>query len=492
MTDPRVASAHLPWHVDVTDAVVPAEVDPLAWDRAWFDLAAQEAGEAVNLTEDRRVGHTWLRAPERAPEPGIAAQIADAQDAVRDLADGVLGRRIRCEDGRPFQQVLHIGIGGSALAPQLITSALASPEGLPIETLDNVDPDGIARTLHRLGPRLETTLVLVASKSGGTVETREATRLVRAAIEARGTSFRKHAVAITMPGSSLSREAGDWLAQVPIWDWVGGRFGATSAVGLLPAALAGADTTELLAGAAEMDAWTRRTAWNQQPAALLAASWHAAAQRGHDVVLLPYCDRLGLLGRFAQQLVMESLGKREDRAGQTVERGLTIYGNKGSTDQHAYVQQLRDGRYDALTTFVAVLDDGASDATSTGDLLHGFLAGTRRALRERGRATATILVDRLDARGLGGLIALLERAVGLLASLWDINGYDQPGVEAGKRAATAVLTDLETLHRRLAAGPVHEADLLHGTGDPSEVRHLLLRLAATGRVVRDGAHWRTR
>jgi glucose-6-phosphate isomerase len=215
----------------------------------------------------------------------------------------------------------------------------------------------------------------------------------------------------------------------------------------LPAALQGFDVDAMLAGAREVDALTRHPETRKNPAALLALMWHwAGGGRGlKDMVILPYKDRLELLSKYLQQLVMESLGKERDLAGQVVHQGIAVYGNKGSTDQHAYVQQLREGVPNFFATFFEVLRDRAGgsmtvedDATS-GDYLSGFLLGTRRALYENARESVTITIPEVSARTVGGLIALYERAVGLYASLTNINAYHQPGVEAGKRAATAVL-----------------------------------------------------
>ena len=141
---------------------------------------------------------------------------------------------------------------------------------------------------------------------------------------------------------------------------------------------------------------------------------------------------------------MESIGKQFDLKGNRVEQGLTVYGNKGSTDQHAYVQQLREGVPNFFAVFVRVLEDGGSamevePGVTAGDYLHGFLLGTRTALFENGRESMTITVPRVDARIVGALIALFERAVGFYANLVGINAYHQPGVEAGKKAAASVL-----------------------------------------------------
>lgn len=163
------------------------------------------------------------------------------------------------------------------------------------------------------------------------------------------------------------------------------------------------------------------------------------------MVILPYKDRLLLLSRYLQQLVMESLGKELDLDGHPVHQGIVVYGNKGSTDQHAYVQQLRDGPDNFFATFIEVLEDreGPSsevgEGATSGDYLLGFLLGTREALTEEGRSSITITIPRVSPQTVGALIALYERAVGLYASLVNINAYHQPGVEAGKKAAGRVL-----------------------------------------------------
>jgi glucose-6-phosphate isomerase len=182
------------------------------------------------------------------------------------------------------------------------------------------------------------------------------------------------------------------------------------------------------------------------------------------MVVLPYRDRLEVFSRYLQQLVMESLGKRLDRQGQVVHQGLAVYGNKGSTDQHAYVQQLRDGIDNFFVTFLETLDDPADvpslDGEQPGDFLEGFLQGTRSALSEGGRQSLTITLARFDECSLGALIALFERAVGLYAELIDVNAYHQPGVEAGKKAAAVVLSLQGRLEALLADGQPRSLDEL--------------------------------
>jgi glucose-6-phosphate isomerase len=418
--------------------------------KAYQAMDRLESGEIGNPDEKRMVGHYWLRAPDLAPSPEISRKIKETQEKIRDFSAQVHSGKIVTPQGKRFSRQLVVGVGGSALGPQFLSHALGTP-GSPMKAsfLDNTDPDGIDRVLNEAADRLTETLTIVISKSGSTIDTRNGMLEAKAAYESRELPFGKFAVAITEAGSELERlaEKNDWLAIFPMWEWVGGRTSVTSAVGLLPAALQGIDIDHFLTGARLCDEVTRNKKTPSNPAALLALMWfHASRGQGtRDMVILPYKDSLQLFPKYLQQLAMESLGKERDLNGRIVNQGLTVYGNKGSTDQHAYVQQLRDGVNNFFITFIEVLSDRdrkslqvKPDVTS-GDYLIGFLHGTRRALSEKGRESITLTLERVDARSLGVLIALYERAVGLYASLINVNAYDQPGVEAGKRAAGAII-----------------------------------------------------
>ena len=348
------------------------------------------------------------------------------------------------------------------MGPQFVSDALASSsDWMKAYFLDNTDPDGIDKVFAELGAAISQTLTIVISKSGSTKETRNGMLEAKAAYQRAGLDFSQHAVAVTGADSELDRlaRAEGWLERFPMWDWVGGRTSVTSAVGLLPAALQGIDIKALLEGAKLCDLVTSRTATEQNPAAVMALMWHyATGGRGaKDLVMLPYKDRLLLLSRYLQQLIMESIGKEFDRDGVAVNQGLTVYGNKGSTDQHAYVQQLREGVANFFVTFIEVLKDrnGESlrveEGITSGDFLFGFFQGTRTALYENGRESMTITINQVDAYSVGVLIALFERSVGFYASLININAYHQPGVEAGKKAAGSVIalqkSVMEQLHK---------------------------------------------
>jgi len=467
-----------------------------AMEKAYAAMDALEKGAIANPDENRMVGHYWLRAPELAPEPGLATEIRQTVAAVKAFAARVHSGEIKPQQAARFTHLLSIGIGGSALGPMFVADALghSGTDRMQACFIDNTDPDGIARELARLGDALSETLVLVMSKSGTTPETRNGMLVLAEAYRRLGLDFARHAVAVTGEGSSLDRQVQQqgWLARFPMWDWVGGRTSEMSAVGLVPGLLQGLDMDALLAGAAAMDKATRQHDTATNPAALLALMWHVLTNgKGEkDMVVLPYKDRLLLFSRYLQQLVMESLGKRNDLDGVRVDQGISVYGNKGSTDQHAYVQQLRDGVNNFFVTFIRVLEDGGTPfevepGATPGDYLHGFLLGTREALFANDRQSVTITASRVDARTVGALIALFERAVGFYATLMNINAYHQPGVEAGKKAAAAVLALQGKVLASLSATPQTADQLAAAVGavDAAETIYLVLEhLAANGRV----------
>jgi len=470
-----------------TDAWL-AGMEPLA-QKAFAAMAALEKGAVSNPDEKRMVGHYWLRTPELAPNAEIREEIVKCYAGVREFA-------LRTHQEGKFMDVLVIGIGGSALGPQFVADALGTADDrMRLHFLDNTDPDGIDRTLESLQHRLDHTLVVTISKSGSTPETRNGMLETEAAYRRAGIDFASRAVAVTGAGSTLDKHAVEqnWLARFPMWDWVGGRTSVMSAVGLLPLALQGADVGGILGGAAAMDEWTRTTETRRNPAMLLALSWHFAGggKGAKDMVVLPYKDRLALFSKYLQQLVMESLGKKLDLDGREVHQGVAVYGNKGSTDQHAYVQQLRDGVNNFFATFIEVRKMRSAagievePGVTSGDYLQGFLRGTRQALYESGRDSVTVSIPEVSARTVGAMIALYDRAVGFYASLVNINAYHQPGVEAGKKAAAAVLK-LQLAVRASLSAEARTADqiaqLLHEDGEA--VFHSLTHLAANDAKVR--------
>jgi len=462
--------------------------------RAFSEMRQLESGAIANVDERRMVGHYWLRNPALAPSASLRWDIEETNARIKKFAAEVHAGDIAPAKGK-FRHLLLIGIGGSALGPQFVADALGNA-GDPMDAFffDNTDPNGFDRVWGKLTDALEETLVIVISKSGGTKETRNGMVETEMRYRAARLDFVRHAVAVTGIGSALDRHAekNDWLARFPMHDWVGGRTSVMSAVGLLPMALLGFEIDRFLAGAAAMDQLTRADVVEQNAAMLLALMWFYAGEgRGtKDMVILPYKDRLALFSRYLQQLVMESLGKEKDRNGKVVHQGIAVYGNKGSTDQHAYVQQLRDGVLNFFVTFIEVQKDRTAASVkvetdfTSGDYLHGFLRGTRKALFEKQRESITIGMPEVSAFSVGALVALYERAVGFYGSLVNINAYNQPGVEAGKKAATELLQLQTKVREKLNRNPQSADQIARVLGaDPESVYHLLVHLHANDPTV---------
>ncbi|MBF6170088.1 glucose-6-phosphate isomerase [Nocardia blacklockiae] len=482
--------------VDVSGADFPisypeAMAKPMA--RAFAAMAALEHGDIANADEGRRVGHYWLRAPARAPDRRTAAALENSWALLGGFADRVRTGELSGVGGR-FRNLIHVGIGGSATGVQMLCDAWRHrSDDVCVQVLDNADPDGVDRVIGNLVGGLGQTLVSVVSKSGITPTPWHVMLALERAYSDAGATFAAHAVATTMAGSDLAERAfaNRWLQTFPLWEWVGGRYSVTSMVGLLPAALLGVRTEEFLAGAARMDECTRVTAIEKNPAALLALTWFwlGGGIGERNMVVLPYRDELVGLTRWIQQLVMESVGKRVDRTGRIVHQGLTVYGHKGVSDQHSYLQQLREGRDDSFVMFIGThrargaCPRGIDPSDTLDGHLFGGLLGTMRALSERGRPSIVIMLPDSDEHSLGGLVALFERAVGLYAELIDVNAYDQPGVD--KHVAVKILElqkdALACLAR--AGGPMTALTVAEkiGVAEHADIVHRLLEHLSIGR-----------
>jgi len=364
-----------------------------------------------------------------------------------------------------FDDVVILGIGGSALGPIALRTALRpsgwnmlddkARGGFPrLHVLDNVDPETIAALLGRL--RLERTLFIVTSKSGGTAETMAQFLIVHDRITAAKLDVGKQMVFVTDPKQGALRPLAQRL-KVPALDIppnIGGRFSVLTPVGTLPAALIGIDVKSLLAGAAEMAKRCDGEDLSGNPAGVYAMlQWIADTQlRKTIAVFMPYSDPLRDFAAWFVQLWAESLGKKKPD-GTSV--GSTPLAALGATDQHAQVQLFMEGPADKTVTFVAVkerstdlkIPDGFPDVKELGYLTGHSLAelidveqrATAGALARRGRPNMTIHLDRVDATHVGQLMMLLEIATAYTGQLYGIDAFDQPGVELGKQFAYAQL-----------------------------------------------------
>ncbi|HEX2717372.1 MAG TPA: glucose-6-phosphate isomerase [Gemmatimonadaceae bacterium] len=366
-----------------------------------------------------------------------------------------------------FDDVVILGIGGSALGPVALRTALRPPEwnalderargGAPrLHVLDNVDPVTIVALLDRLD--LARALFVVISKSGGTAETMAQFLVVRERLRRTlGDREREHLVLVTDPTKGALRPIarGEGIPALDIPANVGGRFSVLSPVGILPAALIGIDVAQLLAGAEDMRRRCESADASKNPAAVFALLQHAAdTLLGKPIqVLMPYSDPLRAFAAWWVQLWAESLGKIRPRDGAHV--GPTPLAALGATDQHSQVQLFMEGPADKTVTFLAVRE-GTADVEiprlhedvrdlaylgghRLGELLDIECRATAGALAARGRPNMTITLDRVDPWHLGGLIMLLEIATVFAGTLYEVNPLDQPGVELGKQFTYAML-----------------------------------------------------
>jgi glucose-6-phosphate isomerase len=379
---------------------------------------------------------------------------SEVVDQIRTFADGL---------GQAFDTVVVLGIGGSALGTAALQNALLEPcwnelddeqrDYFPrLYILDNVDPSTIGPLLDRLDMRR--TLFNVISKSGTTAETMAQFMIVRERLRQTldDDGYRGHLIFTTDPERGVLRRLAEQegIATLSVPPRVGGRFSVLSAVGLLPAALAGIDIAALLAGAATMDERCRTTDLSANPAAMFAALQYLAhVERAASVhVMMPYTDRLYSTADWFRQLWAESLGKRVDRSGGEVFRGPTPVRALGATDQHSQVQLYIEGPFDKTVTFlmarelpidVAVppiygdVDElGYLGGRTLGELLDAERSATAAALADRGRMNMTIELPAVDAHSVGQLMMMLQVATVYAGEFYDVDPLDQPGVELGK------------------------------------------------------------
>ncbi|MBR9989944.1 MAG: glucose-6-phosphate isomerase [Gemmatimonadetes bacterium] len=376
-------------------------------------------------------------------------------EQIRSFADGL---------GQAYDTIVVLGIGGSALGTIALQNALLKPHWNELDgegrdyfprlyILDNVDPSTVGPLLDRLDPR--TTLYNVISKSGTTAETMAQFMIVRERLRAAldDDHYRSHLIFTTDPERGVLRRLADQegIATLPVPADVGGRFSVLSAVGLLPAAIAGIDIEALLAGAAAMDERCRTDDMFASPAGMFAALQHLAhTEHGAPThVMMAYTDRLYSVADWFRQLWAESLGKQHDRAGAEVFRGPTPVKALGATDQHSQVQLYMEGPFDKTITFLAVRDTALDVAIpevygdvdelsylggrTLGELLDAERQATAAALASRGRMNMTIELPRIDAHALGQLIMMLQIATVYAGVFYDVDPLDQPGVELGKQ-----------------------------------------------------------
>jgi glucose-6-phosphate isomerase len=411
----------------------------------------------ADLGDRFRAAHEDVESSRSSGEIGFLDLPHDAGGLgqVQDLVDRLESR---------FENLVIIGIGGSALGARTLRDALLGPlwnersneqrEGRPrMYILDNVDADAVRDTVEHLD--LSRTLFNVVSKSGSTAETTALYLVIEGLLikEVGTETVGEHFVFTTDPenGALRSIAEAEGIESLPIPENVGGRFSVFSSVGLFPAALSGMDAAGLLAGAARADEYCRTPVLRENPAGLIAALLHRAHhESGASIhVMMPYSERLRSFSFWFQQLWAESLGKAHDRSGNVVHTGPTPLPAVGVTDQHAQVQLFIEGPRDKVVVFLALTESGrdvkiGTHRTSTpsagylgghtlGELMDAERRATAEALRRSGRANMTLEMESLDASTLGELFMLMSVATLYAGALYDVNPLDQPGVELGKQ-----------------------------------------------------------
>ncbi|MGA0605611.1 glucose-6-phosphate isomerase [Phenylobacterium sp. VNQ135] len=448
------------------------------WDRAAVDAAlglaraagveaARDrlfAGEIVNASEKRPALHMALRAPDgadfKADGVPVSREVEATRAAMRAFAEAIRSGKKVGATGKPFRAIVHIGIGGSDLGPRLIWEALKplQPQ-IELRFAANVDPNELAQALTGLDPA--ETLLVTVSKTFTTLETLANAETARAWLrETLGQASDAHLVAVSA-APDKAKAFGVPADQVfGFWDWVGGRYSIWSAVGLSCAIALGYDVFQRLhAGAAAMDAHFREAPLERNAPVMLALA-HVFNRNGLGRpirAVVPYAQRLRLFAAFLQQLEMESNGKRVTADGRPAPHATaaSVFGDAGTNGQHAFFQLLHQGTDVIPVDILAVAQGSEGDPAAQKKLLANAIAQAEALMIGRAmpddpqrhfpgnRPTSFLLIERLTPEALGALIALYEHKTFVEGVLWEINSFDQWGVELGKTLAARVLADLD-------------------------------------------------
>ncbi|MGE0623567.1 MAG: glucose-6-phosphate isomerase [Pseudomonadales bacterium] len=422
-------------------------------------IEAQFSGEVVNRTEQRAALHTALRAPDSA-RPAMARSAASVMEQVLALSDQVRQGIWRGYSGRAITDVVHIGIGGSHLGPELVVDALARPwhRGPRIHFVANIDASALNRAIAGLDPAR--TLFVIVSKSFSTLETRVNAESARDwFLERTGDplAIERHFVAISTNLDAASAFGIPGQNVFPMWDWVGGRYSVWSPVGLpIALALGREGFLEFLAGGHAMDTHFRQAPFAENLPVLMALAgiWNYNFLGVTNQAILPYAERLRLLPDFLQQLIMESNGKsvRQDGTPLNVHSMPIVWGGRGTNGQHAFHQLLHQGTRSFAADFIVVASGeppehhqrwlNANALAQSQAMLQGQQDPDPHKQVAGGKPTTTLVLPALDPASLGALIALYEQVVFCQGIIWDINSFDQWGVELGKRLAVPIFEQL--------------------------------------------------
>jgi len=488
----RVEKFHIQWNdflVDYSKNIINQETLDLLLNLA-NEVQLKEAissyfqGDTINTTENRAVLHTALRTKESAnilvDGVNVMHEVYSVKNKIKNFSNEVISGNKKGFTGKPFTDIVNIGIGGSDLGPAMMIEALQFYKNhLNVHFVSNVDGDHVSEVIKKLNP--ETTLFVVVSKTFTTQETLSNAETIRSWFlqSASQDDIAKHFVAVSINIQKVT-EFGIHPDNVfPMWDWVGGRFSVWSAVGLSVSLAVGFDNFDKLSkGASEMDEHFKNEAFDKNIPVILAllSIWYNNFFGTETEAIIPYTQYLQKLAPYLQQAFMESNGKSIDREGNPVkyQTGTIIWGEPGSNSQHAFFQLMHQGTKLIPTDFIGFKQSLHGNKDHHDKLMSNFFAQTEALLMGKTEAqvkaefekqditgekadfllpfkvfsgnkpTNTILINKLTPESLGALVAMYEHKIFVQGIIWNIFSYDQWGVELGKQLANSILDEIES------------------------------------------------
>jgi glucose-6-phosphate isomerase len=447
-------------------------------------IASYFDGQAINQTENRAVLHTALRSPEKATVlvdgKNVMPEVYEVKNKIKTFTNEVISGQRKGFTGKPFTDIVNIGIGGSDLGPAMVVEALQFYKNhLNVHFVSNVDGDHVNEIIKKINP--ETTLFVIVSKTFTTQETLTNSETIKEWFLKSGQQedIAKHFVAVSTNIQKVTEFGIDSNNIFPMWDWVGGRFSLWSAVGLSISLAVGFDNFDhLLKGANKMDNHFKSESFDQNIPVILAllSVWYNNFFGAESEALIPYTQYLQKLASYLQQGIMESNGKSVGRDGKIVnyQTGTIIWGEPGTNSQHAFFQLIHQGTKLIPTDFIGFVKPLYGDKDHHDKLMSNFFAQTEALLNGKtqqqvqaefdkqgvsaekaayllpfkvfagNKPTNTLLINQLTPESLGSLIALYEHKIFVQGIIWNIFSYDQWGVELGKQLANSILDEINS------------------------------------------------
>jgi glucose-6-phosphate isomerase len=486
----RAEKMHLQWNdflVDYSKNIISDETISLLQELA-NEVQLKDAitkyfdGDVINQTENRAVLHTALRAKENASVQvdgvNVMPEIYSVKNKIKNFSNEIISGQRKGFSGKPFTDVVNIGIGGSDLGPAMIVEALQYYKNdLNVHFVSNVDGDHVNEIIKKINP--ETTLFVIVSKTFTTQETLSNAETIRSWFlqSAKQEDVAKHFVAVSTNIQKVTEFGINPENIFPMWDWVGGRFSLWSAVGLSISLAVGFDHfDQLLQGAHEMDEHFKNESFDKNIPVTLAllSIWYNNFFGAESEALIPYTQYLQKLAPYLQQGIMESNGKSIGRDGKPVnyQTGTIIWGEPGTNSQHAFFQLIHQGTKLIPTDFIGFKESLYGNKDHHDKLMSNFFAQTEALLMGKtesqvqaefdkqgisgdkadfllpfkvfsgNKPTNTLLIQKLTPATLGALVALYEHKIFVQGVIWNIFSYDQWGVELGKQLATSILNEI--------------------------------------------------